>query len=124
MCYLEDMKEIIQCYDYRKVNNLKISQELLINVNGIRRNIVFEFKVFNDNEKFFIDIYMNEVLIGNFYVGERFINLLNFFSTFQIPSHQNGKKIYYHDVFDEYLERHFAKTVNKLYCLLYAMHGI
>lgn len=124
MCYLEDMKEIIQCYDYRKVNALKISQEMLINTDGIRRNIVFEFKVYNDNENFHINIYMNEVLIDSFYMGKRFTNLFNFISTFQIPSHRDGKKIYYHDVFDEYLQNHFANTVNKLYCLLYAMRGI
>ena len=45
-------------------------------------------------------------------------------STFQIPSRQDEKKVYYRDVFDEYLQNHFANTVNKLYCLLYAMRGI
>lgn len=125
MCYLEDMKEIIQCYDnYRNVNTLRINQEMIINTDGIRRNIVFEFKAYSYKEDFFVDIYMNEMLIDAFCVGERFANLFNFISTFQIPSRQDGKKVYYRDVFDEYLQNHFANTVNKLYCLLYAMRGI
>lgn len=125
MCYLEDIKEIIQCYDnYRNVNTLRINQEMIINTDGMRRNIVFEFKTYSYKEDFFVDIYMNEMLIDAFYVGERFANLFNFISTFQIPSRQDGKKVYYRDVFDEYLQNHFANTVNKLYCLLYAMRGI
>lgn len=124
MCYLEDMKEIIQCYNYREANTLRINQEMIINTDGIRRNIVFEFKVYDYKEDFFVDIYMNEMLIDAFYVGERFTDLFRFISTFQIPSHKDGKKVYYRDVFDEYLQKHFAKTVNKLYCLLYAMRGI
>ena len=124
MIYLEDMKEIIQCYGYREANTLRINQEMIINTDGIRRNIVFEFKVYDYTENFFVDIYMNEILIDCFYVGERFTNLFSFFSTFQIPSRREGKKIYYRDVFDEYLQKHFAKTANKLYCLLYAMRGI
>lgn len=125
MCYLEDMKEIIQCYDnYRNVNTLRINQEMIINTDGIRRNIVFEFKVYDYRDDFFVDIYMNEILIDAFYVGERFTNFFHFISTFQIPSHRDGKKVYYRDVFDEYFQNHFANTANKLYCLLYTMRGV
>lgn len=36
MCYLEDMKEIIQCYDYRTANTLRINQEMIINTVSIQ----------------------------------------------------------------------------------------